>query len=67
MLKNFIEFAAKNRKLLGEGKEDLFLQNLKTTFNLRSAISRVIFLNSGNTNFHRTNETTGIDDLTFNS
>jgi len=62
-LKKFREFGVKNRKLLTEGKEDLFLRSLKTTFNLKSDISRVVLPNSGKTSFYRPSELSGVDDV----
>lgn len=43
----FKDFAKANRKLLGEGKEDIFLLRLQNQFNLKSRIDKVSFPNSG--------------------
>lgn len=64
-VKKFREFAIKNRKILTEGKEDLFLQSLKTTFSLQSDISKIVLPNSGRTNFHKPSEIASIDDVTL--
>lgn len=44
---DFREFASKNRRLLGEGKEDVFLNRLQRQFHLSSSIGKVSFVNSG--------------------
>lgn len=46
-VKAFRDFARANRKLLGEGKEDIFLLRLQNQFSLHSRIGKVSFPNSG--------------------
>ncbi len=43
----FREFAVANRKLLSEGREDVFIQRLKTHFKLTADIGKIQFENSG--------------------
>ena len=45
----FRDFASKNRKLLNEGKEDVFLNRLQRQFHLQHPIGKVSFVNSGRT------------------
>ena len=46
-VRDFREFATINRKLLNEGKEDIFRLRLKSQFHLTSDIGKVSFTNSG--------------------
>lgn len=59
----FREFAAKNRRLLNDGREDVFVQKLKNHFGLASDIDRVSFSNSGRTKLVENGPTEGLEQL----
>lgn len=48
-IQSFRDFAKSNRKLINDGREDVFLQRLKNQFRLRFPIDKVSFSNSGQT------------------
>jgi hypothetical protein len=60
----FIEFAKANRKLLGEGKEDIFLLRLQTQFKLESRIDKVSYPNSGKFDIPSQYENVNLSDIT---
>lgn len=61
--KRLREFAQENRKLLGEGREDVFLLRLQSKFKLKSRIDRVSFPNSGKVITSVDDRSKSVDDL----
>lgn len=63
-IRSFRKFAQQNRKLLGEGREDVFLLRLKNKFNLISHMGRVSLPNSGGVTAPVADASVGLDGLT---
>lgn len=62
-VRRFREFAKQNRKLLGEGREDVFKLRLKSKFSLTSDIDRVLLPNSGRVTAPIADASIGLDGL----
>lgn len=62
----FRNFAKANRKLLNEGKEDVFILRLKRQFNLTSDIGKISFSNSGKTMVQKDDSTIDLGQLVIN-
>lgn len=46
-VEQFRAFASENRKLVSDGREDVFIQKLKNRFGLQSSMSKISYTNSG--------------------